>query len=50
MKFVKEDESPRRDYILQKDEKTKKTSTFIIVVLIVLGIAVVASGIYFLKA
>lgn len=49
MKFVKEDENPRRDYILQKDEKTKKTSVFIIVVLVLLILGVVASGIYFLK-
>ena len=48
MKFVKEDENPRRDYILQKDEKTKKTSYFVILVLIILVIAVVATGIYLL--
>ncbi|WP_431135927.1 hypothetical protein [Psychroserpens mesophilus] len=47
MKFIKEEDEKRRDYILQKDEKTKSVSTFVIVVLVLLIIGVVASGIYF---
>ena len=47
MKFVKEEEEERRDYILQKDAKTKFGARFIIIVLIILVLAVVASGIHF---
>ncbi|MBV7267855.1 hypothetical protein [Winogradskyella luteola] len=47
MKFVKEEEEERGDYILQKDTKTKVGATFIIVTLIILIIAVVISGIFF---
>lgn len=49
MKFVKEEEEKSRDYLLQKDAKTKGMSTFIIVILVVLVLAVIASGIYFLR-
>ncbi|MDN3492355.1 hypothetical protein [Winogradskyella bathintestinalis] len=47
MKFVKEDEEERRDYIFQKDEKTKFGARFIIIVLVILVAAVIASGIHF---
>jgi hypothetical protein len=49
MKFIKEKDEKRRDYILQKDETTKKTSTFVIAVLVILVLAVISSGIYFIK-
>ncbi len=47
MKFIKDENEKRRDYILQKDEKTKKMSLFIITVLSILVLAVIISGIYF---
>ena len=47
MKFVKEEDENRRDYILQKDTKTKFGARFIIATLIILVIAVIASGIHF---
>lgn len=47
MKFVKEEDENRDDYILQKDEKTKAVSSFTLIVLIILIIGVVASGFYF---
>jgi len=47
MKFVKEEDEERRDYILQKDAKTKFGAKFIILILIILVGAVVASGIHF---
>ncbi|MDH7912898.1 hypothetical protein [Winogradskyella sp. SYSU M77433] len=47
MKFVKEDEEDRRDYIFQKDTKTKFGAKFIIITLAILVAAVVASGIHF---
>lgn len=47
MKFVKEENDDRRDYILQKDAKTKFGARFIIIVLIILVCAVAASGIHF---
>lgn len=47
MKFVKEEDDKTRDYILQKDDKTKLGARIIIFVLIVLVGAVVASGIHF---
>lgn len=47
MKFVKEEEENREDYVFQKDAKTKFGATFIIIVLIILVGAVVASGIHF---
>lgn len=47
MKFVKEEEEERKDYLLQKDAKTKFGATFIIVTLIILIIAVAISGIFF---
>lgn len=40
MKFVKENDEERRDYILQKDKKTVYATRFIIGMLIVLIIAV----------
>ena len=47
MKFVKEEEENREDYIFQKNAKTKFGAGFIILMLIILAIAVVASGLYF---
>jgi len=47
MKFVKENDEERRDYIFQKDKKTKKTTAFVAIVLVLLTGAVVASGLYF---
>ncbi len=47
MKFVKEEEENRRDYILKKDEKTVGISKFVIGVLIVLIIGVIVSGFFF---
>lgn len=47
MKFVKEKDEETRDYILQKDAKTKFGARFIIATLIILVIAVIASGIHF---
>ncbi|WP_299125772.1 hypothetical protein [uncultured Winogradskyella sp.] len=40
MKFVKEDEEERRDYIFQKDKKTVYGARFIAIVLILLIVAV----------
>ncbi len=47
MKFVKDEDENRNDYILQKDETTTKTSVFVIVMVVLLILGVVASGIYF---
>lgn len=47
MKFVKEDEENRRDYILQKDKKTVNISRFVIIVLILLVVCVIVSGLFF---
>ena len=47
MKFVKEEDEETRDYILQKDEKTKFGAGIIIIILVILVGAVVASGIHF---
>ncbi|WP_299212212.1 hypothetical protein [uncultured Dokdonia sp.] len=46
MKFVKEEEEDRDDYILQKNKLTTNTAKFIIGVLIALAIAVIATGFY----
>ncbi|MEB3345957.1 hypothetical protein U6A24_10825 [Aquimarina gracilis] len=45
MKFVKEKEEERQDYIFQKNKKTKIGAKFIILVLILLIIGVIVSGI-----
>ncbi|RZT00053.1 hypothetical protein [Aquimarina brevivitae] len=47
MKFVKEENEERRDYILQKNKKTKFGALFITLALIFLVIVIVASAIYF---
>lgn len=47
MKFIKDEDEERRDYIFQKDSKTKFGAKFVIIVLIILVGAVVASGIHF---
>ena len=46
MKFVKDPESDREDYILQKDKGTKGTATLIVVILIGLIIAVAITGLF----
>ncbi len=47
MKFVKEEDEQRRDYIFQKNTKTKFGTKFIVLILILLVIGVVASGVFF---
>ncbi|WP_299676401.1 hypothetical protein [uncultured Dokdonia sp.] len=46
MKFIKEEEEKRDDYIFQKNDITVNTTRFIVGVLIALAIAVVATGFY----
>ncbi|WP_162897291.1 hypothetical protein [Aquimarina sp. BL5] len=46
MKFVKEEDEERRDYIFQKNTKTKVGTKFIVLVLILLIVGVVASGVF----
>ncbi|WP_299257700.1 hypothetical protein [uncultured Aquimarina sp.] len=46
MKFVKEEDEERRDYIFQKNTKTKAGMKIIILVLILLIVGVVASGVF----
>ncbi|WP_299216319.1 hypothetical protein [uncultured Aquimarina sp.] len=46
MKFVKEEDEERRDYIFQKNTKTKIGTKFIVLVLILLIIGVIASGVF----
>ncbi|TCK66857.1 hypothetical protein DFQ05_2142 [Winogradskyella wandonensis] len=43
MKFIKEEDEERRDYIFQKDKKTIFTTRFVIIVLAVLIIALIFS-------
>ncbi|MBP0902766.1 hypothetical protein ACFSKN_07080 [Mariniflexile gromovii] len=43
---VKNPENNKRNYIFQKDGITKKTSAFVIIVLVLLIIAVILSGIF----
>ncbi|MFB9055493.1 hypothetical protein ACFFU9_01945 [Mariniflexile ostreae] len=45
--FVKEAEDHKKNYILKKDKITKGTMLFIIIILVLLGIAVVYSGMFF---
>jgi len=47
MKFIKEEDEKRRDYIFQKDKKTKNVARFVAVALVLLVSAVTVSGIYF---
>ena len=47
MPVVKDKDSDREDYLLQDDNKTIFTATFVIVALIILVIAVIISGLYF---
>lgn len=47
MKFVKEEEENREDYIFQKNTKTKFGAGFTVAVLILLVIGVVISAYYF---
>ncbi len=46
MKFVKEEDEQRKDYIFQKNKKTKVGTKFIVLVLILLIIGVIASGVF----
>ncbi|WP_378175463.1 hypothetical protein [Aquimarina sp. SS2-1] len=46
MKFVKEEDENRRDYIFQKNSKTKVGAKFIVIVLALLVIGVVVSGLF----
>ena len=47
MSLIKDENEERRDYILQKDKTTKGVSAFIIIALVILVIAVIASGLFF---
>ncbi|WP_198033377.1 hypothetical protein [Lacinutrix venerupis] len=47
MSLIKDENEDRGDYILQKDKTTKGVSTFVIIALVLLVIAVVVSGLYF---
>ncbi|HLV69305.1 MAG TPA: hypothetical protein VKY34_01270 [Xanthomarina sp.] len=47
MPIIKDEDSERKDYLLQDDKKTKFGAKFIIITLILLAIAVAASGFYF---
>ncbi len=47
MPIIKEENEKTEDFILQKDSKTIFTSTFVVIVLVLLVIAVIASGLYF---
>jgi len=47
MSLIKDEDEKRRDYILQKDKTTKSVSTFVIIALVILVIAVIASGLFF---
>lgn len=46
-KFVKEPEEPTREYIFQKNSKTKKAVYIIIVFLIILGLGIILSALNF---
>ena len=46
MKFVKDPESDREDYILQKDKGTKGTATLIVVLLAILIVAVAVTSLF----
>ena len=47
MKFVKEEEENREDYIFQKNKKTKVGTNFTLIVLVLLILGVIISGIFF---
>jgi sulfur transfer protein SufE len=47
MPFIKEDEEKTRNYIFQTDTKTLTTTGFVAIVLVILILAVIASGLYF---
>lgn len=47
MSLLKEKHEKRRNYILQKDKKTKSTAAFIFIVLLLLTLAVIISGFVF---
>ncbi|SHG50267.1 hypothetical protein SAMN05444148_0286 [Winogradskyella jejuensis] len=43
MKFIKEEDEERRDYIFQKDKKTIFTTRFVVVALAILIVALIFS-------
>jgi len=47
MGLIKEEDEKRGNYILQKDKTTKGVATFVIIALVILVIAVIASGMFF---
>lgn len=47
MPIIKDENDKTRNFIFQKDSKTIFTTTFIIIVLIILVIGVAISGFYF---
>ena len=47
MSLIKEENEERENYILQKDKTTKSVSAFVIIALVVMVIAVIASGLFF---
>lgn len=47
MKFIKDKDEDRRDYIFQKDKKTKIVAGFVAFAMIILVSAVAVSGIFF---
>lgn len=47
MSLIKDEDEERGDYILQKDKTTKGVSSFVIIALVILVIAVIVSGFYF---
>lgn len=46
MKFIKEEDENRKDYIFQKNNLTKNTTRFVAGVIIVLIIVVISTGFY----
>ena len=47
MKFVKDEDSNRKDFIFQDNKKTKVGATFTIIVLVLLILGVALSGLFF---
>jgi len=47
MSLIKDEDEKRENYILQTDKTTKGVSTFVIIALVILVIAVIASGLFF---
>lgn len=47
MPFIKDENEKTRNYIFQKDSKTIFTTTFVVIMLVLLVIGVIVSGLYF---